>query len=166
MDHEYFMSEALKEAKLALESDAFPVGAIVVVDGQIVGRGHRDYSSQFHLDHAEIMALRNALENKNYKRTENDITIYTTLEPCVMCFGTILHTPARRIVYAASDPYGGAVSVIHENHLPIRHEGKYPEVVTGIFENESKAILKQFIETTDEAFWKNRKNPLIEYLLT
>lgn len=165
MNHEYYMSQALKEAKLALEKEAFPVGAIVVIDGEIAGRGHRDYSTQFHMDHAEVLALRSALENKNYKRKENDITIYSTLEPCVMCFGTILHTPVQKIVYAAKDPYGGAVSVIDESKLPIRHQGKYPEIVSGIFEQESKALLRHFIETTEEAFWKNINNPLVQYLL-
>lgn len=164
MDHEYYMTEALKEAQLALKNGMFPVGAIVVVDGEIQGRGHRDYSTHFHLDHAEIIALRNALENKNYKRKENNITIYTTLEPCVMCFGTILHTPTCRIVYAAKDPYGGAVSTIHEDSLPIRHQKKYPEIIGGILEQQSKAVLKQFIETTDEAFWKDQTNRLVQYL--
>jgi tRNA(adenine34) deaminase len=117
------------------------------------------------LDHAEIIALKNAFENKQYKRGENEISIYTTLEPCIMCLGTILHTPIKRIVYGAPDPYGGAVSMSAEGHLPIRHHGKYPDIVVGIFEQESKDLLKQFLKTTDQEFWKDNGNPLVQYIM-
>jgi tRNA(adenine34) deaminase len=164
MDHELYMREALKEAQISLDNKQLPVGAVVVMKGEIIGRGHRDYLKNFHLDHAETVALRNALEGQTYKRKETDITIYTTLEPCIMCIGTILGSPITRLVYAARDPYGGGLSILQNELMPVRHKGKIPEVIGGILEKDSKILLKKFLEVKEEDHWANEENPLIKYI--
>lgn len=164
MTDEDFMREALHEAELTLNENEFPVGAIVVKGDEIIGRGRKN-KHDFHLGHAEVMALRNVLEGKRYKR-EDELVIYTTVEPCAMCYGTILNVPIRKIVYAFEDPFGGGAHT-PEHVLPVRHRGtKYPQVVSGVLREESKKLLKQFISTTQDPFWNSHPdNPLIKKIL-
>lgn len=157
MNDEGYMRIALEEAKIALDNGLLPVGAIVVQDGEIIGRGSKNESYSYHLDHGEVVALRQALKDKNYKRNDN-LTLYTTLEPCIMCYGTILHCPIRRVVYAADDIWGGATSLGKTGVFPIRHVGKIPEIVGGVLKEESKKLIRQFIETTDQEYYSNKES--------
>jgi tRNA(adenine34) deaminase len=163
MNDEELMREALAEAQKTLSENEFPVGAIVVHNGTIIGRG-RKIGSDYHLGHAEINALRDALGGKRYHRTDK-LSLYTTVEPCMMCFGTILTCPIDKVVYAFEDPYGGGAHV-EEAALPVRHHGhKFPKIMGGILRQESKRLLKQFLTTTDQTFWKHYENPLIKLIM-
>lgn len=103
-----FMSEALTLAMLAKQAGEVPVGAIVVWDGRIIGRGYNaPISSHDPSAHAEIQALRDAaLVLGNYRL--NGCTLYVTLEPCAMCSGAIQHARIERVVFGATDPKSGA----------------------------------------------------------
>ncbi len=106
---EFWMEEALREAQRAQAAGEVPVGALVIGDGQIVGRGHnRPVSSHDPTAHAEIVALREAGQRLgNYRLAGCDL--YVTVEPCAMCAGAIVHARIRRLVYGSDDPKAGAV---------------------------------------------------------
>lgn len=161
-----FMQEALKEAAISLQDKLLPVGAVLVIDGQIVARAHKDNAHSYHLDHAEIMVFRDYFKGKKFDRGDFMITLYTTLEPCIMCIGTLLHLPIQKIVYAASDPYGGGIEILkHSDILPLRHRDKIPQVVGGILEQDAKKQLRRFTEITEMPFYKDSENPLVRYIL-
>lgn len=105
---EAFMRHALDLARRAQAENEVPVGAIVVKNGQIVGRGYNSPISRHDpTAHAEIQALRDAAANiGNYRLV--DCSLYVTLEPCAMCAGAIMHARVARVVYGASDPKTGA----------------------------------------------------------
>ena len=129
-DDERFMRHALVLAKRAHEQDAeVPVGALVVVDGAIVGEGwNRTVSGNDPSAHAEIVALRAAgTAVGNYRLP--GATLYVTLEPCAMCSGAIVHARLKRVVYAADDPKTGAagsvfdtlISPLHNHRVAVEH---------------------------------------------
>ncbi len=109
---EFWMEEALREAQRAQAAGGVPVGAVVVCDEQIVGKGHnRPISSHDPTAHAEILALREAGQRLgNYRLAGCEL--YVTVEPCAMCAGAIVHGRIRRLVYGAADPKAGAVASI------------------------------------------------------
>ncbi len=106
------MREALAEAKKAWAVGEVPIGAVVVKDGAIVGRGYNQpISSHDPSAHAEIMALRDAAKNLgNYRLT--DTTLYVTFEPCVMCAGALFHARVKRVVFGAAEYKTGAAGSI------------------------------------------------------
>ena len=100
-EKEYFMQEALKEARIALENDEIPIGCVVVKDGQIVGRGHNAREElQRAVMHAEIMAIEEANRHENSWRLL-DTMFFVTIEPCVMCSGAIGLARIPHVVYEA-----------------------------------------------------------------
>ncbi len=162
MKDEDFMRLALEQASLSLSENEFPVGAVVVLNGKIIGRG-RKLSSNFHMGHAEIHALQDALHGKRYKR-DDDLVIYTTVEPCIMCYGAILNSPIKKVVYAFEDVYGGATS-IDAKALPIRHHLRTPQIIKGVLRDESKELLKKFFLTTKDPMWGNKAGLLVKSVL-
>jgi tRNA(adenine34) deaminase len=141
--HERWMHEALKEARAAAGRGEVPVGAVVVRDGRIVGRGSNQVE-QLHdpTAHAEILAIGAASAEGESWRLD-DATLYVTLEPCTMCCGAILLARVGRLVYGAVDPRaGGAVSTarLFEGN-PYRHP---LEVVGGVAAAECGALLSDF----------------------
>jgi len=137
------MEEALALARQAAESGEVPVGAIVVKDGQIIGRGaNRPLESHDPTAHAEIIALRQAATALGNDRLTG-CELWVTLEPCAMCAGAIAHARIARLYYGADDPKGGAVA--HGPRLfdqPTVHHR--PEVYAGIAAEEAAALLKAF----------------------
>ena len=108
MSDEVFMREALSLARRAADAGEVPVGAVVVKDGAVIGRGHnRPVSGNDPTAHAEVMALRDAAERVGNYRL-GDCALYVTLEPCAMCAGAIMHARIGRVVYGAADPKAGA----------------------------------------------------------
>jgi tRNA(adenine34) deaminase len=106
-DDLYFMRLALDEAELAARKDEVPIGAILVVEGQAAGRGHNSPVSLHDPSaHAEIQALRDAAGYLHNYRLGGS-TLYVTLEPCLMCFGALIHARVARVIYGASDPKVG-----------------------------------------------------------
>ncbi len=143
MDKNSFMEEALIEAKKALKKGEVPVGAVVVLEEDIIGRGYnQSITKNDPTAHAEIMALRDAALNlKNYRL--KDTLVYTTLEPCLMCAGALVHARIKKLIYSASDPKSGVIESNGNlmqsaflNHK-ISYEG-------GILKEESSEILKNF----------------------
>ena len=143
---EFWIEEALREGQRAEAAGEVPVGAIVVFEGQIVGRGHnRPISSHDPTAHAEILALREAGQRLgNYRLPGCDL--YVMVEPCAMCAGAIVHARIGRLVYGAADPKAGAVvSVLRILENPaLNHQvrvtsgvlaGRCMEMVQGFFRN-------------------------------
>lgn len=135
---EKYMRLALEEAKLALEADEVPIGAIIVAGGRIVGRGHNLVETLTDVTaHAEIQAITAASSTIGGKYL-NDCTLYVTVEPCPMCAGALAWSQIGRIVYGASDPKRG-FSTISDNML-------HPRTVltAGVLREECEALMKIF----------------------
>ena len=140
------MTEALNLAQAAAHAGEVPVGAIVVKDGIIIGRGaNRPVESHDPTAHAEIIAIREAAAHLGNERLMG-CDLWVTLEPCAMCAGAISHARIARLYYGADDPKGGAVA--HGPRLfeqPTLHHR--PEVCSGIAAEESAALLKAFFQS-------------------
>ena len=135
---EKYMRLALEEAKLALEADEVPIGAIIVAGGRIVGRGHNLVETLTDVTaHAEIQAITAAASTIGGKYL-NDCTLYVTVEPCPMCAGALAWSQIGRIVYGVSDPKRG-FSTISGNIL-------HPRTVisSGVLATEFEALMKNF----------------------
>ncbi len=141
---EQFMKEALRLAKKAAALGEVPVGAVVVRDGKIIGRGYnRRETDQNGLAHAEITALRQACRKKESWRLE-DCTLYVTLEPCPMCAGAAINTRIRRVVFGTADPKGGAMGGLTDlNAHPWNH---HPDVESGVLEQDCGEALRSFFK--------------------
>jgi tRNA(adenine34) deaminase len=138
-----FMREALLLASRAAELGEVPVGAVVVKDGVVVGRGfNQPITSKDPTTHAEIVALRDAARHlDNYRLI--DCTLYVTLEPCAMCVGAMLHSRVSRVVWGAPEPKSGACgSVVNlPNESKLNH---HAEFAGGVLAEESGEILRSF----------------------
>ncbi len=143
-DDLYFMRLALDEAELAARKDEVPIGAILVVEGQVAGRGHNSPVSLHDPSaHAEIQALRDAAGYlRNYRLS--GATLYVTLEPCLMCFGALIHARVARVVYGASDPKVGVSRL-----LPALESARLNHAIEfkgGLLEPECRAQLHVFFK--------------------
>ncbi|MEW6770191.1 MAG: tRNA adenosine(34) deaminase TadA [Bacillota bacterium] len=142
-EHEAFMREALREAEKAGALGEVPVGAVVVVGGEIVSRAHnlretlKDATA-----HAEIVALREAARRSGDWRLE-DAVVYTTVEPCPMCAGALVQFRVRKVVYGAADPKAGAAGSI-VNLLQEPRFNHQVEVVAGVLEAECREVIQRF----------------------
>ncbi|HTR37911.1 MAG TPA: tRNA adenosine(34) deaminase TadA [Bryobacteraceae bacterium] len=142
---ESFLSAALELARRAEAAGEVPVGAVVVLDGEIIGRG---YNSPIRLSdptaHAEILALREAAANARNYRLEN-ATMYATLEPCVMCAGALVAARIRRLVFGARDlRFGGVRSKFQLADSDLLNHRV--EIVEGVLAAECLALVKRFFE--------------------
>jgi tRNA(adenine34) deaminase len=142
-EDERWIARCLELAREAAANDEVPVGAIVVIDGDIVGVGrNRVEELRSPLAHAEMEALQEALAKMGVKRLP-DAELYCTLEPCFLCAGAILHTRVRRVVFGARDPKFGAVrslgNVLEDERLNHRCV-----VLEGVQADESAALLRSF----------------------
>ncbi len=143
LSDERFMKEALVLADQAARAGEVPVGAVVVKDGAIIGRGsNRPISSHDPTAHAEIVALREAASHEgNYRLTGCEL--YVTLEPCAMCVGAMMHARLARVVFGARDPKTGACGSVVD--LPavevLNHHATFEG---GVLAEESGAVLKRF----------------------
>jgi tRNA(adenine34) deaminase len=143
---ELFMEEALRCAQRALEAGEVPVGAIVVCDGRIAGRGwNRNISDCDPTAHAEIVALREACAAVGNHRLA-DCELFVTIEPCTMCAGALIHARIKRLVYGADDAKAGAVLSVMEvlNHPQLNHK---VEVRSGVLAGRSAEMLQTFFKS-------------------
>ena len=142
MDDGDFMREALTLARLAADAGETPVGAIIVRNGEIVGRGrNRREGSKNALAHAEIEAINEACRTLGGWRLW-ECELFVTLEPCPMCAGAIINARIRRLVFGAYDPKAGSCgSVVDLFALPYNHT---PEMTGGFMRDECAALLKSF----------------------
>ena len=145
-EDEKWMSLALEQAVKAEEEGEVPVGAILVKDGLVVARAHNQpISTNDATAHAEIQLLRGAGEElKNYRLTGT--SLYVTLEPCAMCLGAIMHARVERVVFGAYDPKTG-VCGSSENLMDAKCFNHKINLVSGVLENESKQLLKNFFNS-------------------
>ena len=145
MLEEKFMREALKEAKKAKEKGEVPVGAIIVLDGKIIARGHNmRENKKSSLCHAEIIAINKACKKLQNFRLEN-CEMYVTLEPCLMCAGAIIQSRIKKLAYGAEDPkYGMAGSSFNVFELESNHK---VEVAGRILCEECSVLIKDFFRT-------------------
>ena len=116
MDYKYYMGLALEQAKRAFDKGEFPVGCVIVEAGKVIANGTRrgtapDKKVFSEIDHAEIRALKQ-IEAGNRPPSFGELTLFSTMEPCLMCFGAILLSGIKTIVYAYEDPMGGGQCVI------------------------------------------------------
>jgi tRNA(adenine34) deaminase len=141
-----FMSEALDEAREAAERGEVPIGAVLVIDDQIVARaGNRTITHCDPTAHAEILALRDAaLKTGNYRLL--GATLYVTIEPCAMCAGAMIQARIARLVYGADEAKGGAVRSCFEvlSHDRTNH---HVDVTSGVLAEESVELLQGFFST-------------------
>jgi tRNA(adenine34) deaminase len=140
---ERFMREALELAAQAGASGEVPVGAVVVKDGGIVGRGfNHPISAHDPTAHAEIAAMRDAAQQlRNYRL--GGCELYVTLEPCAMCVGAILHARIARVVYAAADPKTGACGSVIDLFAEARLN-HHASVERGVLAEEAGVLLREF----------------------
>jgi tRNA(adenine34) deaminase len=144
LSHEHFMREALKEAKYALEADEVPIGAVVVCNNKIIGRGHNQVELLNDVTaHAEMIAL-TAAANYLGGKYIIDCTLYVTLEPCSMCASALGWSQVSKIVYGASDPKKGYTGISSKLIHPKTN------VVSGIMEAECSSLLKDFFKKLRE----------------
>ena len=139
------MREALELASAAAARDEVPVGAVVVIDGRVVGRGfNQPISTSDPTAHAEIVALREAARALgNYRLT--GATLYVTVEPCVMCVGAAVHARIATVIFGAAEPRTGSVSsTVRAGELP-GHNHRFA-VVPGIREAECRELMQEFFK--------------------
>ena len=139
--HKQWMEEALDQARIALAKNEVPVGAVLLIENEVVGRGHNGpIESCDPTAHAEIRALREAcLKQKNYRLPGS--TLYVTLEPCLMCAGALLHARVAEVVFGAREPVGGAAGSIM-NVLESGWLNHRAKVTAGIGAEESSEMLQ------------------------
>ncbi len=143
---ELWMEEALRSAQRALEIGEVPVGAVIVCEGQIVGRGwNKNLADHDPTAHAEVIALRQAGAALGNHRLGN-CDLFVTIEPCAMCAGAMIHARIKRLIYGADDPKAGAVhsvmQVVNDPHL--NHK---IEVIGGVLAGRSAELLQSFFRT-------------------
>lgn len=140
---EYFMREAIKEAEKAGAMGEVPIGAVVVWNGEIIGRGYNEReATNDATTHAEMTAIRQANANKKNWRLE-ETELYVTLEPCPMCCGAIILSRIKKVYYGAADLKGGTAGTLM-NLLQDERFNHQAEVESGVLEEECKAMLQNF----------------------
>ncbi len=136
----------MRAAQRALEIGEVPVGAVVVCDGKVVGRGwNRNITNHDPSGHAEILALREAGKNLGNHRL-SECELFVTIEPCAMCSGALVHARIKRLVYGADDPKAGAVKSVLQvvNHPQLNHQ---MEVRSGVLAGRSGDLLQAFFRS-------------------
>lgn len=140
---EYFMKLAIQEAKKAEEINEVPIGAVIVLDGEVIASSYNlRESTQNAITHAEILAIQEACERLGSWRLEEAV-LYVTLEPCPMCSGAILLSRIKRVVYGASDPKAGCAGTLM-NLLNDNRFNHQSEVTSGVLEEECGTLLSNF----------------------
>jgi len=143
--HDVFMRAALEEARKGFDAGEVPVGAVVVADGRIIGRGfNQPIGGHDPTAHAEVVAIRAAArEIGNYRLVGS--TLYVTIEPCLMCVGAMVHARVETLVFGAPEPKAGAVvSSCRAHELPsLNHR---IEVLGGVLDDDCRAIIQEFFK--------------------
>jgi tRNA(adenine34) deaminase len=144
--HQQYMVKALQLAERAYEEGEIPVGAIVVLNNQIIGKGYNQVEKlKDPTAHAEMIALSAACDTIGKKYLKH-ATLYVTLEPCPMCAGALVWSKIDKVVYGASDPKTGACGSVLNilNNSDLNHK---PEIIQGILEQDSEFLLKSFFSS-------------------
>jgi len=154
MTNEIYMRAALEQAKLGAAAGEVPIGAVLVVNGQVVAQAfNQPIGSIDPTAHAEVLVLREAARALgNYRLT--DATVYVTIEPCLMCVGALVHARVREVIYGATEPKTGAlVSTVRALEQPgLNHRFA---ITGGVLEPECRAIIQKF-------FWDKRRSERVD----
>jgi len=143
-EHDHFMQMALLEARRAGEGGEVPVGAVLVSEGgSVLAKDHnRTVSLCDPTAHAELLVLREgARKTGNYRLTNE--TLYTTVEPCLMCMGALIHARVKRVVFGAADPRWGAAGSLYDFSSD-RRLNHHPELLGGVCEGQCRAAIQAF----------------------
>ncbi|MBU1708845.1 MAG: nucleoside deaminase [Proteobacteria bacterium] len=166
-DHEKYMQLALDEARQALVAGDFPVGCVLVANGEVVAKGKRA-NSRFtgnqtpnELDHAEILALRE-LKVNHPDIHPSEIIAYSTMEPCLMCYSTLLLNGIHKIVYAFEDAMGGGTGLPLARLTPLYRDMDV-QLIPHILRPESLKLFADFFNNPHNSYWEN--SYLAEYTL-
>ena len=156
MDYDYFMKNALEEARAALDTGEFPVGCVMVHGNKILVSGSRkgtsgDYPNE--VDHAEMVALRR-LFRLNPKINLREVSVFSTLEPCLMCFGALMISGIGRLVFAYEDAMGGGTRCDTANMTPL-YQSNQMKIIPGILRNESLKLLKIFFSEPQNTYLRD-----------
>jgi tRNA(adenine34) deaminase len=149
-DYQFFMEKALQEAQAAFDKDEVPIGAVIVQDNRIIGRGHNlTRSLNDATAHAEMIAITSATEVVGDWRLENCV-LFSTVEPCAMCAGAAVLSRIKAIVFGARDPKFGACGSIFEIPTEPRLNHRV-EVISGVLEEESITLMQSFFQKIRQA---------------
>ena len=140
-----YVDLALVEARRAADAGEVPIGAVVVLDGMVIARAHNaPITLHDPTAHAEVLALRAAARETGNYRLERT-SVYTTVEPCLMCCGALVHARVARLVYGAADPKAGAVQTLFQM-LADRRLNHQAQTVPGVLADQCGAMLSRFFE--------------------
>lgn len=156
--YERYMSLALDQASAALDKGEFPVGCVIVQNGQVIAQGARTgtvkcRSMISEVDHAEIRALKQ-LEMGHHPVAPENCTLFCTMEPCLMCYGAIILSGIKTIVYAFEDPMGGGTGCDLTCLPPLYRESR-AKVVGGICRQKSLDLFYDFFNKGETLYWKD-----------
>lgn len=156
--HEAYMELALVQARAAYDSGQFPVGCVIVQDGEVIASGSRTGTAGetaffSEIDHAEIRALK-ALEGFGGQLRPDDAVVYCTMEPCLMCFAAILLSGIRTIVFAYEDAMGGGTTVDLASAGPLYQEVRI-RVIPHVLRQKSLDLFYKFFNKEANLYWKN-----------
>ena len=153
MDDTFFMKKALEQARMALAAGDFPVGCVVVHGKDILATGAREGTTgdrPNEVDHAEILALRN-LSRLDREVNMQDLSVFSTLEPCLMCFGVLVISGIGRIVYAYEDAMGGGTRCDCA-HLPPLYRNSPIKIEAGILRKDALELLKSYFSRAENRY--------------
>ncbi|MFS0865613.1 tRNA adenosine(34) deaminase TadA [Fredinandcohnia sp. 179-A 10B2 NHS] len=156
MTDEDYMRLAIEEAKKAEAFDEVPIGAVIVLEDEIIGAAHNlRETEQRSIAHAELLAIDEACKKIGSWRLE-EATLYVTLEPCPMCAGAIVLSRVKRVVYGAADPKGGCAGTLM-NLLQEHRFNHQTDVVAGVLEEECSSLLSSFFKKIRERKKANKQ---------
>lgn len=148
-DHNYWMGKAIREARKAERLGEVPIGAVIVREGAIIGRGHNLRESRHDpVAHAELLAVRQAARRSGNWRLTGAI-LYVTLEPCVMCMGALILARIDTVVFGCRDPKAGAAGSLYDLSCDPRLNHRFP-LIAGVRGEECSAMLSQFFSALRE----------------
>jgi tRNA(adenine34) deaminase len=164
MNYEHFMEKALNQARKALDAGEFPVGCVLVYKGRILVSAFRigtNAGPGNEVDHAEMMALRRLVDLKE-NVDPRELTMFCTMEPCLMCLGALLLSGIGEVVYAYEDVMGGGTGCDLTGLTPLYRDQKI-SIVPHILRQESIELFKEFFQNPENSYWKG--SLLAEYTL-
>ena len=155
MKHQEYMEIALQQARKALSIGDFPVGCVMVYQDEIIATGRRcnSFGKVNEMDHAEMVALRTLLDSER-EVDIGQVTVYSTMEPCLMCYSTMLVNGIRKIAYSYEDAMGGGTNLPLKVLAPLYCDLEV-EISKGILRDKGLGLFKEFFSNPDNDYLKN-----------
>jgi tRNA(adenine34) deaminase len=152
MDYEFYMQKAVEEAERALDRGEFPVGCVLVYENSVLLTGVKHHSGHNELDHAEMLALKQLMDlEKDIDRER--VILFSTLEPCLMCYSAIILNGVRQIVYAYEDVMGGGTSLDLKRLNPF-YQDMQVSIKAHVLREDSLALFKKFFSDPKNSYLK------------